>query len=261
MRRHGGCASRPRFGGSTSRQSSAPRACFEIEAPPAWRLDIPIVSTRDQQRHRDRHARGMIAACRLTGRLLEDAARRRVRRGCGGRRCHADAARRGHRRDRRCLLAGLIPRDRTDITPVTSSALAHTEQENRLRASVEDALSGAECSSPVPPSVSTSPVARGRTAVACSRWPNPDPEVDPRCRPPPSRSLPPARSDYPNQINNVLAFRASFKGALAVRSPRITAGMKRAAPTRSPDSSPTASWSARPRHPDRVRPPRPPAGG
>ena len=63
----------------------------------------------------------------------------------------------------------------------------------------------------------------------CSRWPTPTPRSTPRRRRPTCGSWPPGRSDYPNQINNVLCFPGIFRGALDVRAPAITEEMKMAA--------------------------------
>src|SRR5206468_9050033 len=58
---------------------------------------------------------------------------------------------------------------------------------------------------------------------------NPTPEVSPEEAAPYVRIVATGRSDYPNQINNVLAFPGIFRGALDVRAPQITEAMKMAA--------------------------------
>ena len=58
---------------------------------------------------------------------------------------------------------------------------------------------------------------------------NPNPEVDPEEAAPYVRIMATGRSDYPNQINNVLCFPGIFRGALDVRAPAITEAMKMAA--------------------------------
>ena len=58
---------------------------------------------------------------------------------------------------------------------------------------------------------------------------NPDPEVHPDVARRHAAVVATGRSDFPNQINNVLAFPGIFKGALSVGSPRISEGMKHAA--------------------------------
>src|SRR6202035_3258988 len=58
---------------------------------------------------------------------------------------------------------------------------------------------------------------------------NPNPEVSPEEAAPYARIMATGRSDYPNQINNVLCFPGIFRGALDVRAPAITEAMKTAA--------------------------------
>jgi malate dehydrogenase (oxaloacetate-decarboxylating) len=60
---------------------------------------------------------------------------------------------------------------------------------------------------------------------------NPDPEIQPDVARRHARVVATGRSDYPNQINNVLAFPGVFRGALDVRAHTITEGMKLAAAT------------------------------
>ena len=71
-------------------------------------------------------------------------------------------------------------------------------------------------------------MARGSIVFALA---NPEPEVHPLVARRHARVVATGRSDFPNQINNVLAFPGVFKGALAVRATRITEGMKVAAAT------------------------------
>ena len=217
----------PAFGGVNLEDISAPR-CFEIEALLQDRLDIPIF-------HDDQHGTaivtlaGMIGACRLTGRRLEDL--RVVVSGAGA----AGVA------VTRILLdagigeigvadsRGLINRDRTDLNPV-KQALAHDTNKQNRSGSVEDALAGADVfiglSAGRVSDESVASMAEGAFVFAMA---NPDPEVDPEVAHRNVAVIATGRSDYPNQINNVLAFPGVFKGALAVRAPRITASMKRAA--------------------------------
>ena len=67
-------------------------------------------------------------------------------------------------------------------------------------------------------------------ARSCSRWRTPTPEITPEQLPPGKVAVvATGRSDYPNQINNVLAFPGVFRGALDVRARAITEEMKVAA--------------------------------
>src|SRR3712207_8507013 len=69
---------------------------------------------------------------------------------------------------------------------------------------------------------------------------NPNPEVSPEEAAPYARIIATGRSDYPNQINNVLAFPGIFRGALDVRAPQITEEMKVAAARAIADAIPEA---------------------
>ena len=69
---------------------------------------------------------------------------------------------------------------------------------------------------------------------------NPNPEVSPEEAAPYVRIMATGRSDYPNQINNVLAFPGIFRGALDVRAPQITEEMKVAAAAAIADAIPEA---------------------
>ena len=87
---------------------------------------------------------------------------------------------------------------------------------------------------------------------------NPIPEVPPEVAHRHARVVATGRSDYPNQINNVLAFPGIFRGAFDVHATAITEGMKLAAATRWPGwsatTSPRTSSSRRPSTPASARP-------
>ncbi|HVU72405.1 MAG TPA: NADP-dependent malic enzyme [Mycobacteriales bacterium] len=217
----------PAFGGVNLEDISAPR-CFEIEALLQERLDIPIF-------HDDQHGTaivtlaGLIGACRLTGRRLEDL--RVVVSGAGAAgvavtRILLDA---GIGEIAVADSRGLINRDRTDLNPV-KQALAHDTNTQNRSGTVEEALAGADVFIGLSAGrVSDESVASMADGAFVFAMANPDPEVDPEVAHRNVAVIATGRSDYPNQINNVLAFPGVFKGALAVRAPRITASMKRAA--------------------------------
>ena len=69
----------------------------------------------------------------------------------------------------------------------------------------------------------------GRRTRSSSRWPTPTPEIHPEVARRYAAVVATGRSDFPNQINNVLAFPGVFPGALRLRAPAITEGMKLAA--------------------------------
>jgi malate dehydrogenase (oxaloacetate-decarboxylating) len=217
----------PAFGGINLEDISAPR-CFEIEALLQEELDIPVF-------HDDQHGTAIVVlagingACRLVGRTLGSL--RAVVSGAGA----AGVA------VTRILLdagigdiavadsRGLLHTDRRDMTPV-KEALARDTNRAGLSGSVEDNLAGADVFIGLSAGrVSDEAVATMAPGAFVFAMANPDPEVDPEVAHANVAVIATGRSDYPNQINNVLAFPGVFKGALAVRASRVTPRMKRAA--------------------------------
>ncbi|MFI5956610.1 NADP-dependent malic enzyme [Cryptosporangium sp. NPDC051539] len=217
----------PSFGGINLEDISAPR-CFGIEAALAERLDIPVF-------HDDQHGTAVVAtaalenAARLTGRNLADL--RVVVSGAGA----AGVA------VTKMLLAagvgdiavadsrGIIHLGRGNLTPVKSEVAAITNR-SAITGSIEEALKGADVfvglSSGQVPESAVATMAPGSFIFAMA---NPDPEVHPDVAHKYAAVVATGRSDYPNQINNVLAFPGIFRGALDVRATSITEGMKLAA--------------------------------
>ncbi|MEK7765754.1 MAG: malic enzyme-like NAD(P)-binding protein, partial [bacterium] len=100
-----------------------------------------------------------------------------------------------------------------------------------LRGSAEDALRGADVFIGLsgPGAIRPRALARMATRAIVFALANPDPEVPPEIAARYARVVATGRSDYPNQINNALAFPGVFKGALEVRARRITPAMEVAA--------------------------------
>ncbi len=219
----------PSFGGINLEDISAPR-CFAIERLLQDRVDIPVF-------HDDQHGTAIVAlaalenAAKLTGRTLGDL--RAVVSGAGA----AGVA------VTRILLAagigdiavgdsrGIIYPGRDALTPVKAALAAETNSA-RLTGSITDALRGADVflglSSGQVPEEAVATMAPEAIIFAMA---NPDPEVEPAIAHKYARIVATGRSDYPNQINNVLAFPGVFRGALDVRASRVTEGMKLAAAT------------------------------
>jgi malate dehydrogenase (oxaloacetate-decarboxylating) len=217
----------PSFGGINLEDISAPR-CFEIERRLKDRLDIPVF-------HDDQHGTAVVVlaamrnALRITDRDISQA--RVVISGAGA----AGVA------VARILLAagvgdlqvvdsrGVLHPDRTDMNPVKLS-LAHETNVSGVSGRLADALDGADVfvgvsGGTVPEEV----VARMADDAVVFALANPNPEVHPDIARRYARVVATGRSDYPNQINNVLAFPGIFRGALDVRARHITEGMKLAA--------------------------------
>ncbi len=217
----------PSFGGINLEDISAPR-CFAIESLLQARLDIPVF-------HDDQHGTAIVAlaalenAAKLTGRRLADL--RAVVSGAGA----AGVA------VTRILLAagigdiavadskGLLHAGRPNMTPVKAALAAETNKAGRS-GPIESALAGADVFLGLSAgTVPESAVATMASEAIIFAMANPDPEIDPAVAAKYARVVATGRSDYPNQINNVLAFPGVFRGALDVRATRVTEGMKLAA--------------------------------
>ena len=215
----------PAFGGINLEDISAPR-CFEVERRLQARLDIPVF-------HDDQHGTAIVVlaalrnAALLTGRTLSQL--RVVVSGAG-------AA--GIAVSRMILEAGI-----GDLAIADSKGIVHVGREDlndekRLFASISnkgglvgtflEALVGADVF--IGLSAGTIPVEAVRTmAPECIIFAmaNPEPEIHPDvAHAVGARVVATGRSDFPNQINNVLAFPGVFKGAMSVRAARITEHMK-----------------------------------
>jgi malate dehydrogenase (oxaloacetate-decarboxylating) len=218
----------PSFGGVNLEDISAPR-CFEIEERLKARLPIPVF-------HDDQHGTAVVVlaalenAARLTARAMTDL--RVVVSGAGA----AGVA------VARILLAagvtdlavldrrGVLHSSRTDLTPVKRSLARDTADRTGRRGALADVMDGAD----VYVGVSGGTVAEQVVASMAADGivfglANPIPEVHPDVARRHARVVATGRSDFPNQINNVLAFPGIFRGAFDVRASRITEGMKLAA--------------------------------
>ncbi|MBO4219222.1 MAG: NAD-dependent malic enzyme [Erysipelotrichaceae bacterium] len=217
------------FGGINLEDISAPR-CFEIERKLKERLDIPVF-------HDDQHGTaiitlaGMINALRIVGKKKEDV--KVVTSGAGA---AATAIVRlllnyGFRNVIMCDRKGIINRDRDDLNWAKREMAEITNPDNES-GSLKDALKNADCfigvSAPnLLDSETVATMNRDAIIFACA---NPTPEIFPdEARKGGARIIATGRSDYPNQINNVLAFPGVFRGAFDVRASEINEEMKMAA--------------------------------
>ncbi len=217
----------PSFGGINLEDISAPR-CFELERRLQDALDIPVF-------HDDQHGTAIVVlaalrnAAKLTGRTLGDL--RAVVSGAGA----AGVA------VTKILLAagigdigvadsrGMLHTSRTGLSDVKADLAAQTNKAGHT-GPLEDALASAD----VFIGLSAGKVSEGAISGMAPNalifaMANPDPEVDPEMALKYAAVVATGRSDYPNQINNVLAFPGVFRGAFQARARRITEGMKLAA--------------------------------
>ncbi len=218
----------PSFGGINLEDISAPR-CFEIEERLKKLLNIPVF-------HDDQHGTAVVAlaalegALKLTGRT--HATTRVVVSGAGAAGVAVakilleagitDLA----VTDRR----GVLHTSRGDLTPVKRRLAEGTADRTGRTGSLADVLGGADVyigvsGGTVPEEV----VATMADDAIIFGLANPNPEVHPEVAHRHARVVATGRSDYPNQINNVLAFPGLFRGAFDVRATAITEGLKLAA--------------------------------
>ncbi|HKX91237.1 MAG TPA: NADP-dependent malic enzyme [Sphingomicrobium sp.] len=218
----------PTFGGINLEDIAAPD-CFVIEQTLKERMNIPVF-------HDDQHgtaiisAAGLINACHLTGRKLSDV--RVVVNGAGAAAiaCTELIKAMGVRGDLviMCDRKGVIHKDRSDLDQWKSAHAVDTD-----RRTLAEAIDGAD----VFLGLSAANVVTKDMVKSMARDPiifamaNPDPEIRPEDAKAvrPDAILATGRSDYPNQVNNVLGFPFIFRGALDVRATAINDEMKIAA--------------------------------
>ncbi|MEV7395285.1 MULTISPECIES: NADP-dependent malic enzyme [unclassified Streptomyces] len=217
----------PSFGGVNLEDISAPR-CFEIERKLQERLDIPVF-------HDDQHGTAVVTLAALRN------AARLSRREIGQLRAVISGAGAAGVAIAKMLVEagigdvaladrkGIISADRDDLTEVKRQVAGFTNKAG-LKGTLEDALAGADVfigvSGGTVAEEAVASMAEGSFVFAMA---NPNPEVHPDVAHKYAAVVATGRSDFPNQINNVLAFPGIFAGALQVRASRITEGMKIAA--------------------------------
>lgn len=217
----------PTYGGINLEDISAPR-CFEIERRLQERLDIPLL-------HDDQHGTaivvlaGLINAAKVVGRELESLRVVVSGAGAAGVAVTKLLARAGVADIVVCDSKGIISPARSDLLE-HKHRLAATTNPRGLSGSLSDALIGADVFVGVSGgTVPETDIVRMAPDSIIFALPNPDPEVDPAVATKYATVVATGRSDYPNQINNVLAFPGIFRGALDSGAPQITEAMKLAA--------------------------------
>jgi len=220
----------PSFGGINLEDISAPR-CFEIEDRLKERLDIPVF-------HDDQHGTAVVALAALTNALTLTG------RSTGSTRVVISGAGAAGVAVAKILLEagikdlavtdrkGVLHSSRGDLTPVKRGLAALTADQTGRSGALSDVLEGADVYIGVSGgTVPEEDVARMAGDSIIFGLANPTPEVHPDVAHKYARIVATGRSDFPNQINNVLAFPGIFRGALDVHATAITEGMKIAAAT------------------------------
>jgi malate dehydrogenase (oxaloacetate-decarboxylating) len=223
----------PTFGGINLEDISSPR-CFEIEQRLQEELDIPVF-------HDDQHGTAIVTlaalinACRLTGRRMEQLKVCMVGAGAAGVAVAKIMMSSGVTDIVACDRFGAIHSGREDYEAGSMNApktwLAEHTNPNRRSGSPNDVIEGTDLFVGLsgPGIISARDLEKMNPDPFVFAMANPNPEVRPEDAAHVARVMATGRSDYPNQINNVLAFPGIFRGALDVRAPTITDEMKVAA--------------------------------
>lgn len=217
------------FGGINLEDISAPR-CFEVESMLRKMLDIPVF-------HDDQHGTAVVVLAALinVGRLLKkDISKLRIVISGAGAAGAANAfmlTSYGVRDIVVCDRSGAIYTGRKNNMTTYKKTLAKKTNLKKIRGCISEAVTGADVfiglSAPnvlTPDDVNK--MARDRVVFALA---NPEPEISPEDALPLVRVLATGRSDYPNQINNMLGFPGIFRGLLDVRAKGVNEEVKFAA--------------------------------
>ncbi len=217
----------PGFGGINLEDISAPR-CFEIEQRLVEELDIPVF-------HDDQHGTAVVVlaalknACRVLDKKLGDLTVTVSGAGAAGVAVSKILLAAGAGDVVVVDSRGIVHLGRSDLTPVKAALAAFTNKAGRT-GDIGSALDGADVLVGVSGgTIAEEHVARMSPGGMVFALANPTPEVHPDIAARYAAIVATGRSDFPNQINNVLAFPGIFRGALDAGATRITEGMKLAA--------------------------------
>ena len=218
----------PGFGGINLEDIAAPR-CFEVERRLRESLDIPVF-------HDDQHGTAIVTlaallnALRVVDKRIEDVKVVLTGVGAAGIAVTRMLQAAGVRNILGCDSQGAVHRGRPGLTETKAQYAAETNPEN-VSGSADDALGGADVYIGVsqPGAVSVEGIRRMAPDAIVFAMANPTPEILPEEIAGLAAVIATGRSDYPNQINNVLAFPGIFRGALDVRATSITTRMEVAA--------------------------------
>jgi malate dehydrogenase (oxaloacetate-decarboxylating) len=221
-------AAAPTFGGINLEDISAPR-CFEIERRLRAELDIPVF-------HDDQHGTAIVVlaallnALRLVGKKAEDITVVVAGAGAAGIACTDIMLALGITDVIVCNRRGAIYAGEEGLD-APRSALAERTNPRAVKGTPDEVLAGADVLLGLsgPGAVTAAGVRSMAPDAIVFAMANPVPEVQPEEVRDDVAVMATGRSDYPNQINNVLAFPGVFKGALEVRASTINEEMKLAA--------------------------------
>jgi malate dehydrogenase (oxaloacetate-decarboxylating) len=218
----------PGFGGVNLEDISAPR-CFEIEARLKRELDIPVF-------HDDQHGTAVVVlaaainALKVVGKRMGEIKVVVAGTGAAGTACAKMLAAAGVKRIVGCDITGAVYRGREGLNEGQRWWAEQTNQEG-LRGQLSDVIGGADLflGLSAPGVLSVEALKKMAADPIVFALANPTPEIMPEEAAPYVKVMATGRSDYPNQINNVLAFPGIFRGALDCRAADVNEEMKLAA--------------------------------
>ncbi|MET0446870.1 MAG: NAD-dependent malic enzyme [Aeromicrobium sp.] len=207
----------PGFAGINLEDISAPR-CFEVEARLRERLDIPVF-------HDDQHGTAVVVlaalrnALRVVGKDIDKARIVLVGAGAAGTAVLKVLLHAGAVHVTVCDVQGVVHTGRTDMDPSLTWIAEHTNVDGHT-GTLQEVLPGADVFIGVSaPNLLVAEDVEGMADDAIVfALANPDPEIDPAIARRHAKVVATGRSDYPNQINNVLAFPGIFRGLLDAQS-------------------------------------------
>ncbi|GAB4135096.1 MAG: malate oxidoreductase [Planctomycetaceae bacterium] len=219
----------PTFGGINLEDISAPR-CVEIEEKLIPRLEIPVF-------HDDQHGTAVVVvaalhnALKVVGKKIEDI--RILINGAGAAGVAVTKLLKavGATHIIACDRSGAIHTKREETLNPVKQWLADNTNENQFSGSLSEVIAGTDVFIGVsgPDVLTVEDIQSMADDPIVFALANPDPEIAPELANPYVRVMATGRSDYPNQINNVLCFPGLFRGMLDVRARRVTEEMKIAA--------------------------------
>ena len=223
-----GKALEPTFGGINLEDIAAP-ICFEVEERMREELSIPVF-------HDDQHGTAvvtlaaMINSCKVVGKELSEIRIVMLGAGAAGVACAKLLLSAGVGDVTVCDRTGIIHESRTDLK---AEKLWLSRNSNRagLSGTVQDALKGADAFMGLsgPGLIEPEWLEQMASDAIVFAMANPVPEIMPELIPSNVKVIATGRSDYPNQINNVLVFPGFFRGLLDARAHKVTDKMKLAA--------------------------------
>lgn len=233
----------PGFGAINLEDISAPR-CFEIERALKASLDIPVM-------HDDQHGTAVVLLAALTnalkvvGKKLEEV--RIVVNGLGaaGTACCRILLAAGACHLVGCDREGIVLMGEAEELRACRTDLQACIRRDRPRGTLQEALRGADVfiGLSVGNVLMREDLERMNQDRIVFAMANPDPEIDPKVGDEASRIFATGRSDFPNQINNALAYPGIFRGALDVQAREINESMKLAAAQAIADAVPASALS------------------